>query len=102
MSEEITARGPITWAEGGTAQVREARDVDVVLRSSVPYPPGKPARGTLRDGESTHLFVMKVARSQRVAEGVWDVRGKLQTATNAVRQAFVSAIERSDVSETAS
>lgn len=102
MSEEITARGPIAWAEGGTAQVREAKDVDVVLRSSVPYPPGKPARGALSAGEGTHLFVVKVSRSQRVAEGVWDVRGKLQTATSAVRQAFVSAIERASVSETAS
>jgi hypothetical protein len=93
MTEEITARGPIAWDEGGTAQVRSAKDVDVVLRSSVPYPPGKPARGTLTTArEERHTFTAKVARSQRVAEGVWDVRAKLQSATTAVRLAFAESV----------
>ena len=64
MTEEITASGPFRWEEGGTAQVRTAREVDVVLRSSVPYPPGKPARGTLSTEAGSHSFTVKVARSQ--------------------------------------
>ena len=67
-----------------------AKDIDVTVRSSVPYPPGKPARGTL-SGAASLPFTLKVARSQRVAEGVWDIRGRLLTATTAVRRAFESA-----------
>lgn len=91
-AETVTAEGPIAWEGGGTAQVREARDVDVVLRSSVPYPPGKPARGTLRVGEAESSFTVKVSRSQRVIEGVWDVRGRLISATTAVRDAFAASV----------
>lgn len=87
---EITAAGPVAWDEGGTAGVLRAKDIDVVLRSSVPYPPGKPARGTL-SGASPLSFTLKVSRSQRVAEGVWDIRGRLLTATNALRRAFEAA-----------
>ncbi|MBL8679655.1 MAG: hypothetical protein JNK05_10845 [Myxococcales bacterium] len=96
MTDEIvTAEGPIVWEGGGTAQVRDAKDVDVVLRSSVPYPPGKPAKGSLRVGETESPFIVKVSRSQRVIEGVWDVRGRLISATSALREAFAtSAVKR--------
>lgn len=92
MTELVTANGPISWHEGGTAQVRSVKDVDVVLRSSVPYPPGKPAQGTLSAADGSHSFTVKVARSQKVAEGVWDVRGRLLSATTAVRAAFGASV----------
>jgi hypothetical protein len=91
---EITAAGPITWEEGGTANVRYAKDTDVLIRSSVPYPPGKPAKGSLAPTSPDTLswgFTVKVARSQRVAEGVWDIRGRLLSATNETRRAFEAA-----------
>ncbi len=89
-ASEITGAGPITWDEGGTADVLRAKDIDVTVRSTVPFPPGKPARGALA-ATSSLPFTLKVARSQRVAEGVWDVRGRLLTATTEVRRAFESA-----------
>lgn len=92
MTDEVTANGPIAWHEGGTARVREVKEVDVVLRSSVPYPPGKPAQGTLSAANGSHSFTVKVARSQKVAEGVWDVRGRLVSATTAVRTAFAASV----------
>ena len=92
MTDEVTAKEPIAWHEGGTAAVREVREVDVVLRSSVPYPPGKPAQGTLSAADGSHSFTVKVARSQKVAEGVWDVRGRLISATTAVRAAFAATV----------
>jgi hypothetical protein len=96
MSDErITAEGPVRWEQGGTAQVREAKDTDVVLRSSVPFPPGKPARGTLEIEGGPMAFTVKVARSQRAAEGVWDVRGRLISAPSALRAAFAASLARS-------
>jgi hypothetical protein len=92
MTDEVTAHGPIVWHEGGTAAVRSVQGVDVVLRSSVPYPPGKPAQGTLHTASGTHAFTVKVVRSQKVAEGVWDVRGRLVSATTAVRAAFAAMV----------
>jgi|LNFM01.1.fsa_nt_gb hypothetical protein len=95
MTDEIvTAEGPIAWEGGGTAQVRDARDIDVVLRSSVPYPPGKPAQGSLRTADALLHFTVKVSRSQRVVEGVWDVRGRLISATNPLRAAFAASVVR--------
>ncbi len=88
----ITAQGPITWNEGGTAAIHFLNDVEVVFRSSVPYPPGKPARGSVRDGAMLYAFTTKIQRSTKVAEGVWEVRARLTSATVEVRAAFVSAL----------
>ncbi|MDP3279078.1 MAG: hypothetical protein Q8Q09_28055 [Deltaproteobacteria bacterium] len=92
MSTEIT--DTITWNEGGAASVRTAREIEVVVRSSVPYPPGKPAGGTLRHDTQSLAFTLKVARSQKVSEGLWDVRGRLLDATVAVRAAFAAQSAR--------
>ena len=88
----MTAQGPITWNEGGTASIHYLNDVEVVFRSSVPYPPGKPARGSVRDGAMLYAFTTKIQRSTKVAEGVWEVRARLTSATVEVRAAFVSAL----------
>jgi hypothetical protein len=91
QSALITAEGPIRWQEGGTARIQSIVELEVVLRSSVPYPPGKPAQGTLADGSMRYAFTAKVQRSIKVAEGIWDVRARLISATNELRAALLSA-----------
>jgi hypothetical protein len=90
-ADAATAQGPVRWDEGGTASVTSAKDTELVLRSSVPYPPGKPAKGTLESASGPLAFTVKVARSQLVAEGAWSVRARLVTATTALREAFARA-----------
>ena len=87
----------IVWEKGGEARVLEAKGEQVVLRSTVPYPPGAPVPGALRaasEGDETtasHGFVVKVSGSKKVSPTEWDVRGRLVTATVAVREAFARA-----------
>lgn len=92
MTDSEKTEGPITWEKGGGARVLEAKGEQVTLRSTVPYPPGAPVPGTLRDGEGAgHGFVVKVAGSKKVSPTEWDVKGRLVTATVAVREAFAKA-----------
>ena len=77
----------ITWDDGGEATLGPVHDLAVtLLASSRAYPPGAPVRGTLH-GEAALAFTLKVAGSKREGEG-FTVRGKLVSATAAVRDAF--------------
>lgn len=77
----------ITWDDGGEATLGPVHDLAVTLVDSTrAYPPGAPVRGTLH-GASDVAFTLKVAGSKREGEG-FTVRGKLVSATAAVRDAF--------------
>jgi hypothetical protein len=77
----------ITWDDGGDATLGPVHDLAVtLLASSRAYPPGAPVRGTLH-GDTPLAFTLKVAGSKREGEG-YTVRGKLVSATAAVRDAF--------------
>lgn len=87
----------IRWENAGLARVLEARADQVVLRSTVPYPPGAPVNGTLQsdaEGVPSHAFTVKVTGSKRVRDGEWDVKGRLVTAPTLVRAAFERSAAR--------
>lgn len=60
----------------------------VTVRSTRPFPPGAPAQGTLDD---VHAFTLKVAGSHKDGDA-FVVRGRLVSATVAVREAFARAV----------
>lgn len=82
---------PIQWTRGGTATVDAADNVHVTVRSSIPFPPGAPAEGTITHEGATHTFTLKVAGSQKVGER-WVVRGRHTGASAAARAAIVAHI----------
>ena len=84
--------GTIIWSQGGSAAVVQCEGVHVTVRSDRAFPPGAPAAGSLCiSADRTLGFTLKVASSRSVAEGVWEVRGRLVTATREVLDAFARA-----------
>lgn len=79
--------GAVRWSGGGEASVVAADAVHVTVRSTRPFPPGAPAQGTL---DEVHPFTLKVAGSRKESE-LFEVRGRLVSATVAVREAFARA-----------
>jgi hypothetical protein len=80
----------IQWAVGGEAEIVAVDGVRLTVHSTKPFPPGAPVPGTLTL-ETAHPFTLKVAGSRKVAEGVWQVQGRLTTATSDVLAAFAQA-----------
>lgn len=80
----------VAWSVGGVGEVVEVDDLHVTVRSSRPFPPGAPAQGVLL-GEGSHSFTLKVAGSRREGES-FVVRGRLVSATVAVREAFAASV----------
>lgn len=74
----------LVWDGGGEAELSALEGDHVTLRSTRPFPPGAPARGTL--GE--HAVTVKVAGSKREADGAFTVRGRLVSPTVALRAAL--------------
>lgn len=79
--------GSVRWEGDGEATVVAADAIHVTVRSTRPFPPGAPAQGTL---DGAHGFTLKVAGSRRGPDG-YEVRGRLVSATVAVRDAFARA-----------
>ena len=71
----------IRWNKGGEAEVIEARDDRIALRSTNAGVPGSRLEGTLEDGTS---IMVKVARCKK-NEGAFDIEGRLLDATREVR-----------------
>jgi len=82
----------IAWTSGGDATVVRADGVQIRARSSVPFPPGTPVGGTVR-ANATVAFVVKVTSSRRVANGIWEVRGRLVSPSAATIAAFARLAE---------
>jgi hypothetical protein len=80
--------GRVRWAGEGEADVVAVESIQVTVRSTRPFPPGAPAQGTL---DEAHPFTLKVAGSRREADA-FIVRGRLVSATVAVREAFARAV----------
>jgi hypothetical protein len=78
----------VRWAGEGEAAVVAVDGVHVTVRSTRPFPPGAPAQGTL---DEAHAFTLKVAGSRKEADA-FVVRGRLVSATVAVREAFTRAV----------
>ena len=78
----------ILWEPDGSGTVSAADALHVTVRSTRPFPPGAPAKGTLA---GAHAFTLKVAGSRKDGDA-FIVRGKLVSATVAVREAFAKAV----------
>ena len=78
----------VRWAGEGEATVMTVDVIQVTVRSTRPVPPGAPAQGTL---DGAHAFTLKVAGSRKEADA-FVVRGRLVSATVAVREAFARAV----------
>ena len=79
--------GQVCWAGDGEGTVVAVADIQVTVRSTRPFPPGAPAQGTL---DAAHAFTLKVAGSRKDGD-TFVVRGRLVSATVAVREAFARA-----------
>jgi hypothetical protein len=74
----------LQWAKGGEARVVALAGDAIVLRSTVPAPPGSRVEGSL-DGEPPVTVRVKVHASRRQPEGDFIVEGRLLDATREVR-----------------
>ena len=83
--------GTVRWQDEGTGEVVAADGLHVTVRSTRPFPPGAPAHGTLGDDVP---FTLKVAGSRKEGDA-FVVRGRLVSATVAVREAFARAVAAS-------
>ncbi len=82
----------VVWTRGGAGSVEAAQDVHVRVWSSVAYPPGAPAEGTLTGPAGEALrFTLKVQGSRRLGER-WVVTGRLISATAALKLAFAARV----------
>lgn len=77
----------ILWEGGGEAELIEVKGDHVTWRSTRPFPPGAPPKAVLDAPEALPVTV-KVAGSQRNPDGTFTVRGRLVSATVALRAAL--------------
>lgn len=74
----------VVWAKGGAARVVSVAVDAIVLRSTVPAPPGSRVEGRL-DGDPPAPVRVKVHASKRQAEGDFVLEGRLLDATRELR-----------------
>jgi hypothetical protein len=82
----------LSWAKGGEARILALEADAVVLRSTVPSPPGSRIEGRLEQEPRAPLRV-KVHVSRRQPEGDFVIEGRLLDATREVR-ARLEALSR--------
>lgn len=75
----------VSWAGGGQATVVSLGAKAIVLRSSVPSPPGSRLEGTLA-GEPPATLRVKVHGCRRQAEGDFLIEGRPIDMTRQVRE----------------
>ena len=74
----------VRWAKGGEARVATIAADAIVLRSTVPSPPGSRIEGRL-EGDPPATVRVKVHGSKRQPEGDYVIEGRLLDATREVR-----------------
>jgi hypothetical protein len=82
--------GRVRWARGGEARIESVVGDGIVLRSTVPWPPGSCVEGTLEDASLVEVRV-KVHGSRRGADGDFEVHGRLLDASREVRERLALA-----------
>lgn len=75
----------IAWAKGGTATFVSAEGDNVVLRSTIPSPPGARLDATFVD-EPVAPVRVKVHGSKKEEDGSFTIRGRLVDATRETRE----------------
>jgi hypothetical protein len=74
----------VHWARGGQARVVTMTGDAIVLRSTVPSPPGSRLEGRL-EGDPPATVRVKVHASKRQPDGEFVIEGRLLDATREVR-----------------
>lgn len=77
-------REHLAWTKGGTAIFLRTQDDAVILRSTVPSPPGSRIEGTL-DGDPPVGIKIKIHGSKLELDGTFTLRGRLLDAPRALR-----------------
>jgi hypothetical protein len=91
--------GHIAWVKGGTATFLELSGENVVLRSSIPSPPGSRLEATfLADPAAGAVggvgaVMVKVHGSKKEDDGAFTIRGRLVSATREVRARVAALVE---------
>jgi len=83
----------VRWTKGGEARVATIAADAIVLRSTVPAPPGSRIEGGL-EGEPAATVRVKVHASKRQPEGDFLIEGRLLDATREVRARLAAAASR--------
>ena len=83
----MSPRAPsaIAWTGGGEASVVALDAGGIVLRSTVPSPPGSRIEGTL-GGERSVTLRVKIHACRRDEDGTFELRGRPLDMTREVRQ----------------
>jgi hypothetical protein len=74
----------VAWAKGGEADVVSLKDDAIVLRSTVPSPPGSRIEGALADGGGT--LRVKIHSSKKQEDGAFVLEGRVLDMTRALRE----------------
>jgi hypothetical protein len=80
----------VRWIKGGEARVATVAIDAIVLRSTVPSPPGSRIEGRL-EGDPPATVRVKVHASKRQPEGDFLIEGRLLDATREVRARLATA-----------
>ncbi len=75
----------IAWAKGGSASFLAAEGESVVLRSTIPSPPGSRLDATFVEEPAVALRI-KVHGSKKEADGSFTIKGRLVDATREIRE----------------
>jgi hypothetical protein len=81
----------IVWAKGGDARVLSIAVDAIVLRSSIPSPPGSRLEGRL-EGDPPATVRVKIHGSKRQADGAFVLEGRVLDATREVRSRLEALI----------
>jgi len=91
----------IAWSKGGTAEVLVLSTDRVVLRSSIPSPPGSRITGAVTvQGESVGSLWVKIHGSKRLDENVYELVGRPLDLAKTLRERVCAAIGPTGVSPT--
>jgi hypothetical protein len=90
------SRPRVVWKNGGEAQVLAIAENAIVLRSTVPAPPGSRLEGTANPDATAILLRLKVHRSQREGDGAFVLRGRPLDLTREARQRLEAMISEGD------
>ena len=88
----MAARHRIAWVKGGEASVVSLKDDAIILRSSIPSPPGSRIdggsriEGGSRAGERAPIVRVKVHSSKKQEDGAFVLEGRALDMTRAVRE----------------
>jgi hypothetical protein len=81
----LSARARVTWTTGGEGTIVSLGPKAIVVRSTVPSPPGSRLEGTLA-GEPPAVLEVKVHGCKRQPEGDFEIEGRPIDMTRQVRE----------------